>query len=57
MSMLSKIIIVLGFVALAIGVIARLALVPITIASLPAKPSSFFVLANTLFLIGLVFRK
>ena len=57
MSMLSKIIIVLGFVALAIGVIARVALIPITIASLPAKPSSFFVLANTHFLIGLIFRK
>ena len=57
MTNMSKIFIILGCILILVAVILRTTMCPIIITARPIKPSSFIILANTAFLLAILFRK
>ncbi len=54
---LSGILVLLGFVFLIVAIVVRVAWFPIVITGQPIKASSLLILANTAFILSLVFKK
>lgn len=54
---LSVILVLLGFVFLIAAIVVRVTWLPIVISGHPIKASSLLILANTAFILSLVFKK
>lgn len=54
---LSGVLVLLGFVFLIVAVFVRVAWVPLVISGQPIKASSLLILANTSFILALLFKK